>query len=157
MAGVNSKAWKRQKRDLERVTFEDLPYEIILRIFESVNIKDLFRCMAVNKKLRVIANDQSLWNKIHLTGEDTADIFPAEMIQEILARGCQYLSFYESHIMKTNVRFNKNFQLKYFSVDPSVSHSNRNNCGLLNTNSKQQVLEVQKHILSHLQLSMLFS
>ena len=112
-----SQARKRQKIDFEtEAAFEDLPHEITLKIFELVNIKDLFRCMAVNKKLRVIANDQSLWNKIHLTGEDTADIFPAEMIQEILARGCQYLSFYESHIMKTNVRFNKNFQLKYLCI-----------------------------------------
>ena len=59
---------KRQKRDFQTVTMEDLPYEIILKILELVNIKDLFRCMAVNKRLRVIANDQSLWNIMHLTG-----------------------------------------------------------------------------------------
>ena len=53
MAGVNSKAWKRQKRDFETVTFVDLPYEIILKIFESVNIKDLFQCMVVNKKFKI--------------------------------------------------------------------------------------------------------
>ena len=52
MAGVNSKAWKRQKRDFESVTFEDLPSEIILKIFESVNIKDLFRCMAVTQEVQ---------------------------------------------------------------------------------------------------------
>ena len=117
MAEVMSQARKRQKIDFEtEATFEDLPHEITLKIFELVNIKDLFRCMAVNKRLRAIANDQSLWNKMHLTGEDTADIFPAEMIQEILARGCQYFSFFESQIMKTNVRFNKNFQLKYLCI-----------------------------------------
>ena len=117
MAGVNSKAWKRQKRDFETVTFEDLPYEIILRIFESVNIKDLFRCMAVNKKFKIIANDQSLWNKMHLTGADTSDIFPPELISQIISKGCQYLSFYDCHIMKKNVvRFEKNYQLKYLCI-----------------------------------------
>ena len=59
---------KRQKRDFQTVTMEDLPYEIILKILELVNIKDLFRCMAVNKRLREIAHDQSLWNIMHLTG-----------------------------------------------------------------------------------------
>ena len=116
MAGVNSKAWKRQKRDLERVTFEDLPYEIILRIFESVNIKDLFRCMAVNKKFKMIANDQSLWNKMHLAGADNSDIFPPELISLIISKGCQYLSFYHCRILKKNVRFEKNYQLKYLCI-----------------------------------------
>ena len=70
MAEVMSQARKRQKIDFEtEATFEDLPHEITLKIFELVNIKDLFRCMAVNKRLRAIANDQSLWNKMHLTIE----------------------------------------------------------------------------------------
>ena len=60
---------KRQKRDFQTVAMEDLPNEIILKILELVNIKDLFRCMAVNKKrFREIAHDQSLWNIMHLTG-----------------------------------------------------------------------------------------
>ena len=58
---------KRQKIEFRAKTFEDLPEEIILKIFGLVNIKDLFQCMAVNKKIRAIANDQSLWNKVHLT------------------------------------------------------------------------------------------
>ena len=117
MAGVNSKAWKRQKRDFESVTFEDLPSEIILKIFESVNVKDLFRCMAVNKKFKIIANDQSLWKKMHLTGADTSDIFPPELILQFISKGCQYLSFYNCHIMKKNVvRFEKNYQLKYLCI-----------------------------------------
>ena len=64
-----SQARKRQKIDFEtEATFEDLPHEITLKIFELVNIKDLFRCMAVNKRFREIAHDQSLWNIMHLTG-----------------------------------------------------------------------------------------
>ena len=114
MAGVNAKAWKRQKIEIETVTFSDLPYELILKIFETVNIKDLFRCMAVNKKFKIIANDQSLWNKMHLTG---SDVFPPELISQIISKGCQYLSFYACHIMKKNVvRFEKNYQLKYLCI-----------------------------------------
>ena len=78
---------KRQKRDFQTVTMEDLPNEIILKILELVNIKDLFRCMAVNKRLRAIAHDQSLWNIMHLTGEAIADVLPAEFLQQILAKG----------------------------------------------------------------------
>ena len=52
---------KRQKRDFQTVTMEDLPYEIILKILELVNIKDLFRCLAVNKRLRPIAHDEGMY------------------------------------------------------------------------------------------------
>ena len=80
-------ARKRQKRDFQTVKIEDLPNEIILKILELVNIKDLFQCMAVNKRLRTIAHDQSLWNIMHLTGEAIADVLPAELLHQILAKG----------------------------------------------------------------------
>ena len=119
---------KRQKIEFKAKTLEDLPEEIILKIFGQVNIKDLFQCMAVSKKIRAIAKDQSLWNKIHLTaGSGNGDIFPAELIPQILAMGCQYLALYECHIMKKKrVQFSKNFQLKYLCTyhcseyDPSL-------------------------------------
>ena len=49
-------------------SIEDLPNEIILKILSYVKIKDLHRCMAVNKRMRDIANDTSLWKRIHLEG-----------------------------------------------------------------------------------------
>ena len=72
--------------------FEKLPIEIILKILKYLNIKDLFRCMAVNKKLRVAANHKSLWEVMHLTGK-----FPAGLLEQILIRGCQYLSLYSCY------------------------------------------------------------
>jgi hypothetical protein len=74
--------------------------------------------MAVNKKFKIIANDQSLWNKMHLTaGADNSDIFPPELVSQIISKGCQYLSFYDCHILKKNVvRFEKNYQLKYLCI-----------------------------------------
>jgi len=99
---------------------EDLPNEIILKILELVNIKDLFRCMAVNKRFREIAHDQSLWNIMHLTGEGIADVLTAELLQQILAKGCQYLSLYLCCIEKNNLRrFEKKLQfeiLVYFAM-----------------------------------------
>ena len=96
---------QRQKNDVGRASFEDLPDEIILKIFSYVNIKDLFRCMAVNKKMRAIASDKSLWKRIHLAGE-----FPVELLEEVLDRGCQYLSLYRCKVLGDNVWFKKNFQ-----------------------------------------------
>ena len=73
---------KRQKRDSDEAKLEDLPEEIILKILSSVNIRDLFQCMAVNKKIREVANDQTLWNKMHIDGDyyDHGNGLPADPI-----------------------------------------------------------------------------
>ena len=115
---------KRQKRDFDEVTLEELPDEIILKIFSSVNIRDLFQCMAVNKKIREIANDQTLWNIMHLNGNDYENDLPAELLPRILEKGCQYLSLFNCGIKAGKVRFANNFQLKYLSLHPESDESN---------------------------------
>merc|ERR1719483_1586272 len=76
--------------------------------------------MAVNKKIREIANDQSLWNKMHIDGVNFEADLPAELLSQILAKGCQYLSLFNCQIVKPEaVKFAKNFQLKYLCIDRS--------------------------------------
>ena len=119
---------KRLKLDYDPKTmgdFRDLPVEIILKIFEFVNIRDLFQCMAVSKKIREIANDHSLWNKMHIDGVDFEADLPAELLSQILAKGCQYLSLFNCQIVKPEaMKFDKNFQLKYLCIDQSGSNTN---------------------------------
>ena len=57
---------KKQKMDIKLKSLEDLPEEIILKILGQVNIRDLFRCSFINKKIRRIAHDKSLWEKMNL-------------------------------------------------------------------------------------------
>ena len=114
---------KRQKLDYETKTIEDLPVEIILKIFGFVNIRDLFQCLAVNKKIRKIANDQSLWNKMHIDGNNFEADLPAELLSQILAKGCQYLSLFECQIVKPErTKFSPNLQLKYLCIDRSMTN-----------------------------------
>ena len=110
---------KRLKLDLEIKAIEDLPEEIILKIFTQLNIKDLYQCMAVNKKFRAIAYDNSLWNKMHLTGE-----LPPELLPQIIANGCHYLSLQLCTILKGNAKFEDNFQLKYLCFNVSKDEEN---------------------------------
>ena len=103
---------KKEKYYGSKVTFEDLPDEIILKIFTFLNVKDLFQCIAVNKRMRTIGNDKSLWERIHLTGE-----FPAELLKQVLNKGCQFLSLYSCKVLKGNYEFEEDsFQLKYLSI-----------------------------------------
>ena len=103
----------------EWLSLEDLPDEIILKILNFVTIKGLFQCLRVNKKIRTIANDQSLWNTMHLTDE-----MPAELLPKILAKGCQHLSLYNADIYYGSAKFTKNSHLKYLAVDSLLTHEN---------------------------------
>ena len=73
---------KRLKRDDDETILEDLPNEIILKILSYMDIISLYQCMAVNKKIRAIANDESLWKKFHLSGE-----IPTEVLKQIINKG----------------------------------------------------------------------
>ena len=55
---------KRQK--LSSLQFDDLPDEIVLKIFKKLDIKDLLNCGMVSKRIRAISKDESLWEKVNL-------------------------------------------------------------------------------------------
>ena len=109
---------KKQKMDLELKSLEDLPEEIILKILGQVNIRDLFRCSFINKKIRRIAHDKSLWEKMNLCSN--VDV-PAELFVKLLEKGCEYLSLPRFLNVKGTARFEKNSELKYISFHVSKS------------------------------------
>ena len=73
---------------------EELPNEIILKILQNLDMKDLIRCGTVSKRMRSISLDESLWEKINLHGK----IVPIEFLQKVLNSGCKYLSLFHSRI-----------------------------------------------------------
>ena len=102
--------------ELKHKSLEDLPDEILLKILGQVNIRDLIRCSFVNNKIRKIANDKSLWEKMNL--RSNVDV-PAELFSKLIEKGCEYLSITQPirgiiPAVKGNARFEKNSKLKYF-------------------------------------------
>ena len=122
---------KKLKMDHETKTIEDMPEEIILKILSLVNIRDLFQCLGVNNKIRAFANDESLWVKMHIDGYNFNNELPAELLPQILAKGCQYLSLFNCRILTGTVQFPKNFQLKYLCVDPATNESDNKTFNIL--------------------------
>ena len=80
-----SRMSKRQK--LSFLTFEDLPNEIILKIFKFLDIKGVLRCGKVSVRLRGISNDQSLWLKLNLYRKKV----PFAFIENAVQNGCELL------------------------------------------------------------------
>ena len=107
---------KRQKRDFEVIMLEDLPVEIILKIFSHLPLKDLFNCMVLSKRIRNIAHDDTLWEKLNLV--QNFKLMPVTLFPQILAKGCKYLSVDSCCTSSTgeSLSFENNYKLKYLSV-----------------------------------------
>lgn len=54
---------KRQK--LSFVELDDMPEEIILKIFTFLDIRDILKCGQVSQRIRAISNDESLWLQLN--------------------------------------------------------------------------------------------
>ena len=66
---------------------EDLPDEIIVKIFSYVNIKDILRLGQMSRRIRAISSDESLWLQLNLKG-----YIPYELLEKAVENGCRYLS-----------------------------------------------------------------
>ena len=74
----------------------DFPDEIIIKVFVSLDSKDLLNCGQVSKRFRRISQDEFLWQRIDLSGKSVSAAF----IQFILERGCKYLDISNSYILE---------------------------------------------------------
>ena len=83
-------------------SIQDFPEEIILKIINYLDIKDLVKFSEVSKRMRGIGSDQSLWRKINLSKitpgcwSYAIDV-PTDFVKMVIENGCQYLSL---HYMK---------------------------------------------------------
>ena len=95
-------------------SFEDLPDEIILQIFNLLEFYDNASASQVCVRWKLLSEDQSIWQKINLSGRQV----PAKFVRKALRHGCQYLRLCGTKIMnvpRPNV-FSVSNQLKYLSI-----------------------------------------
>ena len=105
----DSRMSKRQK--LSFLTFEDLPNEIILKIFNFLDIKGVLRCGKVSVRLRGISNDQSLWLKLNLYRRKV----PFAFIENAVQKGCEFLKL--DHTCVTGGKKSEiPWKLKYLNI-----------------------------------------
>ena len=110
--GTTSKINK--KFQISKKNLEDLPNEVILKVFSYLEIVDIIRCGQVSKRIRAISHDNAntMWQKINLY--DT--LVPAEFLQHILKTyNIKYLNL-NCAMLKGNLRLEKPSKLKYLDL-----------------------------------------
>ena len=64
---------------------ENLPNEILLKIFDYMDIEDLIICSLVSRRIRMIVHDHSLWQKVN---QHPKIILPKGLLELIPAALC---------------------------------------------------------------------
>ena len=92
---------------------ENLPNEILLKIFDYMNpkIKELLLFGQVSRRIRSVAHDHLLWQNVNLFPKSTV---PSGLLQMILENGCKRLSTC-SQILGT-LTLNQESQLKFLNT-----------------------------------------
>ena len=91
--------------------FDKVPDEIILKIFSFLSFKSLGNINQVSHRMKKIAEDTSLWEKVEAWGV----VIPAEFIEQIVKSKVRYISFQDCKVCPINLDFLKeyNLDLKY--------------------------------------------
>ena len=73
---------------LSFVELDDLPDEIILKIFTFLDIREILKCGQVSQRIRAISNDECLWLKLNFYEGHVS----YELLEKAVENGCKYLS-----------------------------------------------------------------
>ena len=79
---------------LSTYQLNDLPEEVILKVLEFLNIKELLLCGQVSQRLRAISKDGSLWRKLQVLNMTGYNIIPwnlTSLLQDLFIN-CTHLT-----------------------------------------------------------------
>jgi len=110
----------KRRKISSRVTIEDLPNEILLKIFNYLEFKDLGYCAQISHRFRGISQSPSLWETV-IENDQT---IPAGFILHALTLGCKYLHLENSTITVTN---DSDYVMHKLPKDNQVKHLNLRN------------------------------
>ena len=91
----------------DKPELEDLPNEVLLKIFSYVNHNYLIRCGQLSKRMKSICHDSSLWQKIELKPKLGILNVPTGFINFALSNGCKYLSLCHGVNLQGSLKLNK--------------------------------------------------
>ena len=76
-----------KRQILSFVELDDMPEEIILKIFTFLDIREILKCCQVSQRIRAISNDESLWLQLNFFEGHV----PYGPLEKAVENGCKYL------------------------------------------------------------------
>ena len=83
--------------ELATLRLEDLPDELIVKVFSFLETRDLICLGQLSIRIRAISHDEQFWQKINLSYIDMKILnrdakIPARFLKIAIKNGCKYLS-----------------------------------------------------------------
>ena len=100
---------------MSSLQFEILPDEIILKIFSFLSFKSLGNCNQVSHRMKRIAEDTSLWEKVRAW----LKVIPAGFMEKIVRLKVKYLCLQHCEVFPINLNFLTEHNLDLKSIDIS--------------------------------------
>ena len=97
---------------VENSHFERLPNEILLKIVDYLQVRDLLRCGQTCRKIRIVVHVESLWKKVNFSRNS---LVPSGLLQFVLEHGCEYLNI--SDQLVGHLTLNQDSKLKFLNLD----------------------------------------
>ena len=119
---MDSKDLTTSPQTFSTLSLNDVPDEVILRVFSNLEIKDFIRCGQVSKRIRAISQDQSLWLRINLNENKSV---ATGFLEYVLNNGCKYLGLGFTQIGQINGKSLKCNSSQLKCLDLSFCQSSR--------------------------------
>ena len=89
--------------ELATLRLEDLPDELIVKVFSFLETRDLICLGQLSIRIRAISHDEQFWQKINLSYIDMKILnrdakIPARFLKIAIKNGCKYLSLFPNQI-----------------------------------------------------------
>ena len=97
---------------VENSHLERLPNEILLKIVDYLQVRDLLRCGQTCRKIRTVVQDESLWKKVNFSRNS---LVPSGLLQFVVEHGCEYLNI--SDQLVGHLTLNQDSKLKFLNLD----------------------------------------
>ena len=110
-----SKSLPALKEETQDVKFECLPDEIVVKIFEYLDFKDISHCAQVSRQLNRISDDSSIW-KSRKNLSIYKQTVPSEFLTYILNNGVKALSLKDCKILPPKSSPKKKFEIENFGA-----------------------------------------
>ena len=112
---------------MSTLQLEDLPNELILKVFGYLKIKELIHCGQLSKRIREISHDETLWQAMNLYNEPWRDCsgnrpVPAEFLHMVISNGCKYLSL-NRELIKGDLKLIEESSLIYLKLVTIIQYS----------------------------------
>ena len=91
---------------------EKLPDELILNILTYFKLKDLMNCCQSSKRIRRIAQDEKLWERVDVNDKKVS----TEFLEMILENGCRFLDISLAVTLEDSINLERRSELRHLDV-----------------------------------------